>query len=80
MQITIELPQDLEQDLIRQAAQSKVPLQTLIVRALRQLTQPAPTSDSQWSDVVLSYIGIPDFPAFESYRDELLSPREPELF
>jgi hypothetical protein len=73
MQITIELPQDLEQDLIRQAAQSKVPLQTLIIQALR-------TSDSQWSDVVLSYIGMPDFPAFESYRDELLSPREPELF
>lgn len=80
MKITIELPQDLEQDLIRQAAQSNVPLQTLIIQALRQLTQPAPTLASQWSDVVLSYIGIPDFPAFESYRDELLSPREPELF
>lgn len=76
MQITIELPQDLEQDLIRQAAQSKVPLQTLIIQALRQLTQAAPTPASQWSDVVLSYSGMPEFPAFESYRDELLSPRE----
>jgi hypothetical protein len=31
MQITINLPPDLEQDLIRQAAQSNVPLQTLIL-------------------------------------------------
>lgn len=72
MQITIDLPQDLEQDLIRQTAQSNVPLQTLIIQALRQLTQPTPTTVSQWSDAVLSYEGMPDFPAFESYRDELL--------
>ena len=79
MQITIELPQDLEQDLIRQASQSNVPLQTLIVQSLRQLTQLTPTPASQWSDAVLSYKGIPDFPAFESYRDELLPLRESEL-
>lgn len=78
MQITIDLPPDLEQDLIRQAAQSNVPLQTLIIQALRQLAHPRPPS--QWSDVVLSYRGIADFPAFESYRNELLPPREPELF
>jgi hypothetical protein len=80
MQITIDLPQDLEQDLLRQAAQSNVPLQTLIIQALRQRTQPIPAPVSQWSDAVLSYQGIPDFPAFESYRDELLSPQEIELF
>lgn len=80
MQITIDLPQDLEQDLLRQASQSNVPLQTLIVQALRQLTQPVPAPVSQWSNVVLSYQGITDFPAFESYRDELLPPREMELF
>lgn len=80
MQITIDLPQDLEQDLIRQAARSNVPLQTLIIQALRQLTQTTPATVSQWSDAVLSYEGMPDFPAFESYRDELLPPREPELF
>lgn len=72
MQITIDLPQDLEQDLIRQAAQSNVPLQALIIQALRQLTQPTPTTVSPWSDAVLSYEGMPDFPAFESYCDELL--------
>jgi hypothetical protein len=26
----------------------------------------------QWSDAILSYEGIPNFPAFESYRDEFL--------
>ena len=80
MQITIDLPQDLEQDLLRQASQSNVPLQTLIVQVLRQLTQSVPAPVSQWSNVVLSYQGITDFPAFESYRDELLPPREMELF
>jgi hypothetical protein len=84
MQITIDLPQDLEQELIRQAAQSNVPLQTVIIQALRQLTQITPNLGSQylgsqWSDIVLSYKGISDFPAFESHRDELLPPREPEL-
>ncbi|NEN95018.1 MAG: hypothetical protein F6K50_05595 [Moorea sp. SIO3I7] len=80
MQITIDLPPDLEQDLIRQAVESNVGIQTLVLQALRQLIQTAPSSISQWSDVVLSYEGIPDFPAFESYRDQLLPPREPELF
>ena len=80
MQITINLPPDLEQDLIRQAAQFNVPLQTLILQALRQMTQTPPVSTSQWSEDILSYEGIPDFPAFESYRNELLPPREPELF
>ncbi|NET67186.1 MAG: hypothetical protein F6K63_23480 [Moorea sp. SIO1G6] len=80
MQITIDLPPDLEQDLICQAVQSNVPIQTLVLQALRQLIQTAPSSIPQWSDAVLSYEGIPDFPAFESYRDQLLPPREPELF
>jgi hypothetical protein len=80
MQITINLPPDLEQDLIRQAAQSNVPLQTLILQALRQMAQIPHVSTSRWSEVILSYEGIPDFPPFESYRDELLLPPEPELF
>jgi hypothetical protein len=80
MQITIDLPPDLEQDLIRQAAQSNIPLQTLILQALRQTIQTSHAPTAQWSEAILSYTGNPDFPAFESYRDELLPPREPELF
>lgn len=80
MQITINLPPDLEQDLIRQAAQSNVPLQTLILQTLRQVLQRSSASTSQWSETILSYEGNSDFPAFESYRDELLTPGAPELF
>ena len=79
MQIPIELPHDLEQDLIRQAAQSNVSLQTLVLQALHQIIQTTPSSISQWSDVILFYEGVPDFPTFESYRDELLPLRESEL-
>ena len=80
MQITIDLPTDLEQDLIHQAAQLNVPLQTLILETLRQRTQTTSSSISQWSDVVLSYQGLSDFPAFESYRDQLVPPCESDLF
>jgi len=79
MQITLDLPPDIEQDLIRQAAQSKVPLQTLILQTLRRVMQTSSAFSCQWSEVILSYEGIPDFPAFESYRNELLPPDEPEL-
>jgi hypothetical protein len=80
MQITINLPPDLEQDLIRKSAQSNVPLQTLILQALRQVVQATVAATPQWSQTVLSYEGTPDFPSFESYRDELLPPSESELF
>ncbi len=80
MQITIDLPPDLEQDLIRQATQSNISLPTLILQVLRHQMQPSSTSVFQWSEAILSYQGVSDFPAFESYRDELLPPREQELF
>lgn len=72
MQITIDLPPDLEQDLIHQATQSNIALPTLILQALRRQIQTSKMEANQWSEVILSYEGIPDFPAFESYRDELL--------
>lgn len=53
MQITIDLPPDLEQDLIRQAAQSNVLLQALILQALRRTIQTPPSSTSQWSRLFL---------------------------
>jgi hypothetical protein len=80
MRITINLPPDLEQDLLRQAEQSEVSLQTVILKALRQMIQTPPVSTAQWSEAILSYTGSSDFPAFESYRNELLPPHEPELF
>lgn len=80
MQITIDLPEDIEQYLIREANQAKVSPQTLILQALRQLTLKPQETNFQWSDIILSHQGFPNFPAFESYRNELLPPREPEFF
>ncbi|MBW4443167.1 MAG: hypothetical protein KME10_18395 [Plectolyngbya sp. WJT66-NPBG17] len=78
MQITIDLPKDLEQNLLQQAAQLNIPVETLILQSLRQVTQLS--QDADWSALVLSYEGTPDFPNLESYRAELLPPRETELF
>jgi hypothetical protein len=72
MQITIDLPQDLEQELIRQSNQLNIPIETLILQSLRQLNQGIPSPVSGWSELIQNYEGIPDFPAFESYRDESL--------
>jgi hypothetical protein len=80
MQIIIDLPQDLEQDLVRQSKQLNISLETLILQSLRQLNQGIPNPASGWSDLIQNYEDIPDFPAFESYRNELLLPREPDLF
>jgi hypothetical protein len=80
MQVTIDLPQDLEQNLIQQAQQLNIPLETLILQSLHQLTQVKQSNVAGWPDIILAFNGEPDFPAFESYRDELLPPREPELF
>ncbi|QHV01841.1 hypothetical protein [Synechocystis sp. CACIAM 05] len=80
MQIKINLPPDLEQDLLQQAKTANVLLQTLILQALRQMIEIPSVSASQWPEAILSYESFPDFASFESYRDELLSPCEPELF
>lgn len=80
MQIMINLPQDLEEELLRQSAQSNISLQTLIIQALCQLTQSVPAPVLQWSNAILSYQGISDFPTFESYRNELLLTQEMDLF
>lgn len=74
MQIAIDLPRDLEQDLIRQAEGENISLQTLIIQALRQLRSDNPARVSEWPAIVLSYDGIPDIPTFKSYRAELLIP------
>jgi hypothetical protein len=80
MQLTIDLPQDLEQELVQQAALSNVSIQTLVLQTLRQRISSSPVKPSPWPDAILSYQGVLDFPAFESYRDELLPLPEPELF
>lgn len=51
----IDLPLELEQDLLRQAEQSNISLQTLILQALCQIIQTSSVSTSQFArlDLVL---------------------------
>lgn len=80
MQITIDLPSDLEQDLMWQADEAQVPLSELVLQVLRQGIQTQATVNAQWPDLVLAYEGMPDFPPFESYHEELLPPSEQGAF
>jgi hypothetical protein len=79
MQITITLPPDLEGYLLRQAAQSNLPLPLIVLQILRQLIQMPPVVMTQWPEAVLKYEPDPDFPEFESYRNEFLDSQEIEL-
>lgn len=81
MQITLHLPDDLKQHLVSRATQLNVPLETFILQSLRQLSPGSLDNITpQWSETVLSYTGSSDFPAFESYRNDLLPPCDLELF
>ncbi len=57
-----------------------LPFIQTILQSLRQSQSSPNNVASQWSEIVLDYTGSSDFPAFESYRADLLSPREPEIF
>ncbi|BFM39217.1 hypothetical protein [Synechocystis sp. LKSZ1] len=74
MQTPIDRPSKLEPDLLHQAPPTKIPFQ-----ALSQTPGPSSIPTTQWPETVLSYEGSQDFPAFESYRTELLLPSEPEI-
>jgi hypothetical protein len=79
MKITLQLPPDLERHLLDTATQCQLSPEYLILQALRQHLPVMPRS-AGWSQIVLDYMGDPEFPAFECDRDVLLPPREPELF
>jgi hypothetical protein len=55
-QITIELPEALQQSLLNQAAQTQMTPEYLIIQALNQYLQPATTD----TDQLLSLIGTLD--------------------
>jgi predicted transcriptional regulator len=52
MQVTIQIPDDLEQKLTERASQLNVPLETLILESLVQLVEPS-DSDETPDEVVL---------------------------
>jgi hypothetical protein len=48
----------------------------LIRKALREWLDKKTLGSPGWPSLILEWQGIPDMPPFESYRDELLPPRE----
>jgi predicted transcriptional regulator len=52
MQITIQIPDELEQKLTERASQLNVPLETLILESLAQLVEPSDPDDTP-DEVVL---------------------------
>ena len=52
MQVTIQIPDDLEQKLTERASQLNVPLETLILESLVQLVEPSDPDDTP-NEVVL---------------------------
>jgi hypothetical protein len=79
MKITLQLPPDLERQLLDSADRNQQTPEALILQTLRQ-NLPIVPHTADWPQVVLNYAGDPEFPAFESARDELLPPREPDWF
>jgi hypothetical protein len=79
--LTVQLPDELDRLLAVRAAQLNLSPEAIVLQTLTQLLAiPQPQQPvSQWPEIVLTFTGIPDFPPFESYRDELLPPREPEI-
>jgi hypothetical protein len=72
--------QELQKQILKLPIRDRWQLVQTLLESLQRETQNASSTVSQWSEAVISYEGIPDFPAFESYRDELLLPCEPDLF
>ncbi|MBE9140923.1 hypothetical protein IQ254_27620 [Nodosilinea sp. LEGE 07088] len=52
MQVTIQIPDDLEQKLTERASQLNVPLETLILESLVQLVEPSGPDDTP-NEVIL---------------------------
>lgn len=46
---------------------------------IRQAIQDWMTHQSQWPEAVMQFQGEPDAPAFESYRDRLVDPKDDPL-
>jgi len=55
MQVTIQLPDELEQKLIERASQLNIPLETLILESLVQLIEPSDPDDTP-DEVILEWL------------------------
>ncbi|BAC88786.1 ribbon-helix-helix domain-containing protein [Gloeobacter violaceus] len=65
------------EQLKRVAGQTGLTRNALIRQALREWL--ATRDQPRWPDIVMEFKGVEDLPTFESYRDELLPPRQDPL-
>jgi hypothetical protein len=77
MNINIYLEDSLGNYLNQYAKQSGKSRNALIREAVKEWV--VHQGIKQWPDSVLTFSGIEEIPAFESYRDELLPPKENPL-
>jgi hypothetical protein len=73
MNFNIYLDSALGAALKRLAKRRKMTRNALIRRAVEDLLEKESRSQA-WSEVVLDWEGVPDFPAFESHRADLEDP------
>lgn len=74
MNINIYIEDSLGNYLNQYAKQNGKSRNALIREAVKEWV--AHHGTKQWPVSVLNFSGVKDMPAFESYRDELLSPKE----
>ena len=73
MQITLRIPDDLEQKLTERASQLNIPLETLILESLADLVEPLDPDDTSKADVLESLrVSLEDVKAGRVYPIEQL--------
>jgi Arc/MetJ-type ribon-helix-helix transcriptional regulator len=76
MNINIDLDDETARQLDRTALQLCETRSGLIRAALREWLEKKGLGSPSWPRPILEWQGVPETPPFESFRDELLPPRE----
>ncbi len=73
MHFNIYINDHLGSQLISTAEKQGITRNRLICKALQEFVK---KENSEWPDIIMQFQGIPDFPAFEESRGELLPAQE----
>ena len=76
MNFNLYLDDQTARELDRTASELGETRSGLIRKALREWLDKKTLGSPGWPPLILNWQGDPDAPLFESYRDELLAPRE----
>lgn len=74
MDILLHLDSELSHRLAATSLQRGKPIDAVVLEVLRSYLPS--TAESEWPPEVLSFKGVPDMPPFESYRSELVAPKD----